>query len=341
MSELEFKTAWRDRLRAAMGARSLTNRDVAPWVDLTETAFGRRLNGKANFTVFEFARLSQWFGLPTTPQALTHPEFRFRPSPRGEGGFSAEAYLGGLDAAFAQHGAVGTDAPPDGTRMRITASDLPIFWFFGEPALAALKLYAFETGNGAYARGPIDLARAVEGRLALLERAAAVATRYHAVDSRELWGRRPLDSFLDSLLDLARARLLSEADAREVTQALRRVAEAICEAATTNRKLAGGRFELYLNPHHKTNAIIGVSGTNGSSLYLTFDNPHFLTSDQPEADAYFEEHFRAAAERAARANGHGAYTGRVFRDELLHDIERAERRLTLEFESHSLAVGGR
>ena len=341
MSEQHFKLAWVRLLKDAMRGRKLRNRDVASWVGLTETAFGRRLNGKANFTLFEAARLSQWFGLPTTPRALAMPEFTFRPSPRGDSGFCTEAYLGGLEAVFAKYDAVGAGAPPPGTRMRVTASDLPIFWFFGEPALAALKLYAFETGNGAYAREPADVSRACETQSALIERAADVAERYKAVDSRELWGHDPLSSFLDYLFNLARGRLISRGDTKLAIEALYRLAGMICEASIENQKSTGGSFELYLNSSHRTNTIIGVSGVAGNSLYLTFDNPHFLASDQPAADAYFEKHFRSAAQRAARVTGHGTFTARILRDELIRDIECAERRLTLEFESHSLAFGGR
>lgn len=338
MTESEFDARWRQRLLAAITAASLKHVSVATWLGLGSSGFSKRLRGEVQFTIYEFVRLSQRFSLPMTPQAFSRPSFAFSPSTTNELPFDPHLYLDRLHSAFVHFlGSGSPQLPPQDTGIRISSSDLPIFWFLQEPTLAALKLYTFEADHGALGAAAFDLADALTSRTELLERATGIAKLYCGIDSREVWGGRPLDSFLNVVLHLAQTRLLSFPDASAVLESLRRIVQAVCSAAAVNHKAHGGGFLLHVNAHHATNSLIGVHSPYGRALYLTFDNPHFLTSTQPAAHTYFEQHFENLVRRATPANGHGAYTARMFYDSLTGHIDTAARRLALTFEAHALA----
>ena len=324
---------WRLELIAATDAAEEQGAETADWLGISKSAYYRRRRGEMPFTAYEFVRLSQRFGLDMTPPADRVPRFGFDVPLEADAAFDEARYLRQLEGTaqlFDGHAGVGILA---------SATDIPVFYLFAEPDLAALKRYLFGLAIDARGARPFNLARAHRDHAEFIVRAAQVARAYRSADREEAWGPSPLRSLTYQVLLLVESAAVSIEDARSLFGGMRRVVDRLEAELSTATEPAGaatpprgsahvGALRLWQNRLHATSSIIAVRSPSIERLYVTFDNPNFFASDDPRAAEYFRAHFGVLRKRSLRIAGHGAQSPARYCAELRAYIdtglERAE-----------------
>lgn len=325
----DFLGTWIAHLRRAARQRGLGPRDVARLIYVSESSYHKRCRGTVQFSAAEFATLSEHFDLPTRPSELRGERLAFAVPPRRDNSFCASAYLNGLTdfaAAASSHRDV---------RATISSTDIPVFRLFAEPALAALKLYVFDTAHAARLGRRFDLA-AERSRWAEHDRALDVIARsYAATPTCEVWGGRPLEGLLHQIASLVRARALGSDDLAELVAAIRRVVAQVGAEASAGRKLGGGDFDLYVNRLHATSTTVTATVGDRALTFLTVDNPHFVHSDRRATHDFFASIFERVRGRSTAVEAGGGYAARLFTEDLEGRIGRLEEAMGHQLRAHS------
>ena len=347
-AELLDERAYQRRLADAV-AQALAGHESAPQaladlLGISRAVAYKRLRSETHFTAREVAILREAFDLVVSPydggaagEALL---FRTRERRRGLA-FDADAYLGLLAEGQARLADLPAGHKPT---IRAASSDLPIFYYFTEPALAALKLYGFSVAahRGRERLPAFGAFRDAHARHA--ERAAAYAEAYLAIPAVEVWSRSPIEHTLRQIVRFAELGLVEEeADLAELFAALRRVLGRLGDALERGRHTGGGSLAVLCNELHYTNSIILVAAEGGEAgapprgtLYVTFDNPHFLVSEQAEAVAFFARHFARLVAMSEPVTRLGQISARRYVGQQLTRIDAAERRARLVLEARGV-----
>ena len=332
--ERAFMEWWRLELIAATDAAGEQGAETAEWLGISKSAYYRRRRGGMPFTAYEFVRLSQRFGLDMTPPADRVPRFGFDVPLEADAAFDEARYLRQLEGTarlFDGHA---------GIEILASATDIPIFYLFAEPDLAALKRYLFGLAIDARGARPFALARAHRDHAAFVVRAAQVARVYRSADREEAWGPSPLRSLIYQVLLLAESAAVSPEDAEALFAAMQRVVdrlEAELAAAPApagrarNAAPKAGALRLWQNRLHATSSIIAVRSASLERLYVTFDNPNFFASDDARAAEYFRAHFAALRKRSLRIAGHGALSPARYCAELRAYVAKGRERVAQVF----------
>ena len=297
ISEREFMDRWRLELIAASDAAGEAGADTAEWLGLSKSAYYRRRRGEMPFTAYEFVLLSRRYGLDMHPAHTETPRFGFDAPLEADSSFSEKRYLSQLEGTAQLYG--------DGSEASalVSSTDIPIFYLFGEPDLAALKRYLFSLAIDAKGARKFVLAKARRDYSAFIGRTAAVARAYRNADREEAWGPSPLRSLTYQILLLVESAAIGREDCEALFDAINRVIDRL------ERSISGEddqRLKLWQNRLHATSSIIQLSAHGVDRLYVTFDNPNFFVSADPKAVAYFTAHFEALRKRSLRIAGHGA-----------------------------------
>ena len=325
----DFLPTWVAHLRRAARRRGLGPRDVARLIYVSESSYHKRCRGSVQFSAAEFATLSEHFDLPTRPSELAGERLAFAVPARREGGFCASAYLDGLGAFAA---AVRSRADVSAT---ISATDIPVFRLFAEPALAALKFYVFDTAHAAHLGRRFDLAAERARWRGHAGAIAELAGSYSATATEEVWGARPLEGLLHQIASLVQARALGADDLAEVIAALRRVVARVGREAGDGRKRGGGAFALYVNRLHASSTTVTAAVGDRALTFLTVDNPHFVHSDRPATHDFFAAIFERVRRRSQPVATGGGYAAHLFAEDLERSVARAEEAFDLQLRANS------
>ncbi len=316
IGEHEFMERWRLGLLAASDAQAEQVAETAEWLGISKSAYYRRRRGEMPFSAFEYVALSQRFGLDMAPAET--PQFDFEVPLSADSAFHEKRYLQQLD------GAAAIFPDPGKVEVLVSTTDIPIFYLFAEPDLAAFKRYLFGLAIDASAARKFRLARARQEHAEFVMRASAISKVYLQTNREEAWGPSPLRSVLYQLLLLVESAAVSREDCESILAALARVVDRL-EASTAGHDEGGGKLKLWQNRLHTTSSIICMwSGTTGR-LFVTFDNPNFFHSENPGAVAYFQSHFEALRRRSLRVTGHGVLSPSRYARELRDQIERGRQ----------------
>ncbi len=314
--EKEFRAQWFARFKALEPEVSAP--ELSAFLGISLSNAYKRKRGETGFTTYEMWRLAERYSIPLQPSPDADTiRVSFEADRVPASGFDPERYLARLERPIARFGGSLSDVS-----LTISTTDIPILWLFNEPTLALVKRYAFTYFAATRAPEAFDLATALNEQAAWAERARAIALAHASVASVEIWGHRPLATFLNQIERLAYLHAIRRRDVDAIFAALVRVAEQMFESAATARKAGGGAFALYVNDSHSTCPLILVSSGGQHVLHLTLDHPHVMSSADPEARAYYLDHVERIRRYADHVNGVGrSMNSRVLRTEMLERIE--------------------
>lgn len=126
---------WNTNVRAAAKRLSISPKQLAAQMDLSESTYHRYLSGASPWKLSHYLYLQQRLKLSASRQEDEPDQLRFRDT-SSPGEFDDEAYLGSLTLL-----AAAADQPA--ARLKVATAELPIFYLFTEPVLTQLKLYLF------------------------------------------------------------------------------------------------------------------------------------------------------------------------------------------------------
>lgn len=297
----------------------------------------KRLHSKAFFTARELAIIQAELDLLVSP--LTNqgdPILTFR-APFGDrtGQFSASRYLDLLTNAQDKLGeAYRAGEQP---RVLVASSDMPVFYFFSRPVLAAIKLFSFNLEASELSVSPIQLDTYLETHAEQLARTGQLAQSYLDLEAVEIWSRTPLDNMLRQVLHLVSLGLLTESgDIERVFDELISLLNEVHNAIEVGERASGRPFSLLCNEIHYTNSLILLESEVGSTLYVTFDNPYYLISMQPQAVAYFGRHFKYLRTMSDPISRLGQFSAFRFLQAQTDRVEKARQKAQLIVSNRSL-----
>ena len=316
LGEDAFTEQFRFRLLAASEAHGEQVADTAEWLGISKSAYYRRRRGEMPFTAYEVVALSQRFGIDILEAGT--PQFDFSVPLAADADFDEGRYLGQLEAAAAAF------PDPGAVEVLASATDIPVFYLLAEPDLAALKRYLFGLAIDASQARRFSLAAARREHAEFVHRAARLSRLYADTRREEAWGPSPLRSLLYQVLLLVESAAIREADVTTILDAIERV------VGRLERSLVGAdgdpRLKLWQNRLHATSSIICMRSGPTGRLFVTFDNPNFFHSENPEAVAYFEAHFAALRRRSRPVGGPGGISPARYGEELRAEVARGRER---------------
>lgn len=135
-----------------------------------------------------------------------------------------------------------------GGKIECLAKDIPVFYYFGFPGLAAYKIYFWlKTYLGVdYKDTPFTIDCIPKEYLALAQR---INNKYMMLDSAEVWGEESVISTLRQVeYHFASGSFVSAGDAIAVLESYQQMIDQVHAAASTGRKdKESGEFRLYKN----------------------------------------------------------------------------------------------
>ena len=315
LGERDFMERWRLRLLAASEAHDEQVADTADWLGISKGAYYRRRRGEMAFTAYEFVALSQRFGLAMIPTSDEEPHFGFKVPMSADSAFNENRYLQQLEAAVAAY------PKPVEVKVLVSTTDIPIFYLFAEPDLAAFKRYLFGLAIDASGARRFSLSVARREHAEFVLRCATVSRAYRGTHREEAWGPSPLRSLLYQIMLLVESAAITEADTTKLFESIERVINRL-ELSLGSDQPSEPRMRLWQNRLHATSSIICAEGSGRGQLFITFDNPNFFHSEAPEAVAYFQSHFEALRRRSLRVAGHGRLSPARYTSELRDHVAK-------------------
>ncbi len=326
LGEKEYSEWWRMNLIAASDAEEEIAGDTATWLNISKSAYYRRRRGEIPFSAYEMAALSQRYGLPMFPTTDEAPRFGFEVPMSADTAFNERRYLQQIENAVAAY------PNPEKTQVLVSATDIPVFYVFAEPDLAALKRYLFGLAIDTSGARRFRLAVARKEHAEFIFRSAAVARAYRSTQREEAWGPSPLRSLIYQILLLVESAAISQEDCGLLFDAIDRVVDRL-EASIGADQPNEPRLRLWQNRLHATSSIICVQAGGVGRLFVTFDNPNFFHSEFPEAVGYFQSHFEALRRRSLRVSGHGSLSPTRYTSELRDHVARGRAQAARVFAS--------
>lgn len=322
MNEQAFMENWRHRLIAAADASNENGQETAEFLGISKSAYYRRRRGDMPFSAYEYVLLSRRFGLDMLPNKEAIPRFGFEAPLEADVSFDEVRYLSQLEASSQLF------AKPEEVNVLVSTTDIPVFYLFGEPDLAALKRYLFGLAIDAKGARRFDLATARKNHAAFIGRTAIVSRAYRSTQREEAWGPSPLRSLTYQILLLVESSAIQIEDCRALFAAIARVIDRLEKSMNGDSK-EEGPLKLWQNRLHATSSILQFTGPTANRLFVTFDNPNFFSTEDPKAIAYFCGHFDALRKRSQRIAGHGALSparyAQQLRDYVNLGLKKAER----------------
>lgn len=325
IGEEAYMEHWRFGLLAASERDGENVAATAEWLGISKSAYYRRRRGEMPFTAYEVVALSQRFHLEVVPTDLQ--QFDFEVPLEADADFDEGRYLQQLESAVA--------AFPDvsAVDVLVSATDIPVFYLLAEPDLAALKRYLFGLAIDASKARRFSLAASRKQHAEFVLRTGRLSRTYTSTRREEAWGPTPLRSLLYQVLLLVENAAIREEDCWAVFDAIERVVgrlerDLVTELGAGDEEGGGGQLPLKLwqNRLHATSSIISVRSTGASRLFVTFDNPNFFHSENPEAVAYFSAHFAALRKRSLPVQGAGGIGPGRYGQELRAEVARGRAR---------------
>ncbi len=299
LNEHAFMEDWRLRLIAAADASNENGQETAEFLGISKSAYYRRRRGDMPFSAYEYVMLSRRFGLDMLPNKEAIPRFGFEAPMEADATFNETRYLSQLEASKQLF------VKPDEVSVLVSTTDIPVFYLFGEPDLAALKRYLFGLAIDAKGARRFDLATARKKYSAFIGRTAIVSRAYRSTQREEAWGPSPLRSLTYQILLLVESSAIQREDCEALFAAIVRVIDRL-EKSLTLENTEEGPLKLWQNRLHATSSILQFTGPQANRLFVTFDNPNFFSTEDPKAISYFSGHFEALRKRSQRIAGHGA-----------------------------------
>jgi len=322
VNEQAFMEDWRLRLIEAADACNENGQETAEFLGISKSAYYRRRRGDMPFSAYEYVLLSRRFGLDMLPNKEAIPRFGFEAPMEADATFDETRYLSQLEASSQLF------TSPMDTSVLVSTTDIPIFYLFGEPDLAALKRYLFGLAIDAKGARRFELDAARKTHAKFIHKTASVARAYEKTQREEAWGPSPLRSLTYQILLLVESSAIQLEDCRALFEAIKRVIDRL-EKSLNGRSEQEGSLKLWQNRLHATSSILQFTGPSANRLFVTFDNPNFFSSEDPKAIAYFSGHFEALRKRSQRIAGHGALSPARYaaqlRDYVSLGFKKAER----------------
>ena len=283
---------------------------------ITQSSAYKRIRGDIPFSLHEVIELCYKYKLSLDAILSPFPN-KFESSFSGiQARSSAREYLDLLESE------VTTAARTKGTKAWYVTNGLPDLYLFYFEGLTLFQYYTWEKmvwGNADWEDKKFSLD--MPDKTALLQQAKRIAHTFNQVDLQEIWNENILDSFFRQFLYVVESRLFeSNTDMRMVFEqmwALIDHLQSICVAGkrfvpgeSAGKRAAPSRH--YYNETMQNSIFILKKGQAREELYIVFDRPNYIKSDDPHLIAHSRSVLEKLRRRSLPLNGENEKTLNVF-----------------------------
>ena len=308
MDSIAFPSAsatWLQSLTDTLRNTHVSRQELANILGISTRNLHRRLSGQTPFTLKEYYQLSQRFQL-----APLGAENQLRLTITGDAThsptFDVDAYLDRLQGA-----AAALTLP--NLELRVTTTDLPVFYLLADPDLCHLKLLSFVTRQQS---GTLNLTEAQ------LSSCAALSAHYRGLTRTEIWGPAPLRSFFHQIERLVDERAVTADVVERGLVAIKQLASDLYHNLNDQEE----PLRLRVNPEHATaTTYCLLAGGHPVTAWLAYHNPDFLQSADTGANTFFLKHFEARWTESQDVSDTSRARQRFFTDLQTGIARRSER----------------
>ncbi|MBK9271715.1 MAG: hypothetical protein IPM48_08945 [Saprospiraceae bacterium] len=211
--------------------------------------------------------------------------------------------------------------------------ELPIFYYFLKPRLSCFKLYV-------YAKSIWKLESVVNEEFSTklideeaLQKLELLWDKYSRLKSFEYWSTKVFDTTLQQIFYYFESGELNTADAIDLLNDLDELIillKQMTNANTKNKDLTNN-FKLYENKILNTGNHILVRMEDRSLIYLSFDYPNFIYSDDAEFIRYSENWYNKIEETSYLLGKGSGHQTSMFFNYLHKKVEQLSMRIKSRF----------
>ena len=303
---------------------------VMKLLGLSQNQTYRRINGQTALSFEDTAILANHFQISLDDLLLDNNDvIGFQFSPIGQPSFSYEMYLKQLDQELKQVQQL------SGGKLLYATNEFPIFYTFLSPQLVQFKLYMWERTfweKTAHSNKLFNLELLEEETLQLAE---DVRSRYHSLDTEEFWSIRLTDNTLHQINYAMESGLFeNQQDILILCEQLKKMLTQVELMAKNGRKILSQQqkgykfpeFKLYLNDL-PTNILLLASSIERSFLYVAFDNPNFIKTDNQKLCHYTHLWFDKLRKKSLLLSSSAERTRKRFFMDLKKKVTQLEDRV--------------
>ncbi|MCF8238782.1 MAG: hypothetical protein K9I85_11540 [Saprospiraceae bacterium] len=290
-------------------------------LDISLPAAYNRLNGKSRLTLDEVVLLSQFFQISIDRSVSQYSdEVRLKFQPINGHQPLIRDYLHHLYNDLTKLTTL------EGIQIRYASSEIPIFYYFHFPMLAAFKLYLWgrtiwndpSVENQAFSIkdwGGIS-------RLDTEQIMHSILSQYTRIPSIELWHTHLIDNTINQILYFSDQGLIEDEETKtSLLSSVEALLDLLESFARKGKKWVPGlpekAWSSILTIHHNetthTNNTVLITSPEFAALYFSFDNPNFMQTADQRLTEYTQEWFEKLIRRSPMVSTHGnTYRVRLF-----------------------------
>lgn len=215
-------------------------------------------------------------------------------------------------------------------KLYYATRELPIFYYFLNDTLAAFKLFVFgrtvwnisRMADACYSKDLFDPE--------IFQLTKNIWNHYAQYNSEEYWNNNVMDNTIQQLLYYFDCGVITTCDAISIIEALKEVTSRCKKMAITNSKnllYNQNNYKLYNNKIMHTSNHVRVSSDDFNVLYLTYDSPNFIISENSALLHYTDQWYNSIQENSyylGKGSGHHALD---FFNSIIEKITAVEKRI--------------
>lgn len=213
-------------------------------------------------------------------------------------------------------------------KIYYASRELPVFYYFLDQRLAAFKMYIF-------ARNIWKLPGFVDQKYTaecfsdyLYHRMFCIWQKYASLNSYEYWNSNILDNTLQQILFYNECGELDSKNANRILDGMENVLLQIKSmAANSSKNDLSENFYLFENKILHTSNHVLVKSKEKNIIYITFDNPNFIYTDNGNFIEYSENWYSTIKEISYALGAGSGHNTLSFFNYLISKIDVARKRI--------------
>ena len=220
-------------------------------------------------------------------------------------------------------------------KIYYASRELPVFYYFLDQRLANFKMYIF-------ARNIWKLPKFIDQKYSpdcfsehLYQRMHCIWQKYASLNSYEYWNSNILDNTLQQILFYSECGELDSLNANSILDGMENVLQQIrIMAVNCSKKDLSDNFYLFENKILNTSNHVLVKSKEKNIIYITFDNPNFIYTDNQNFIEYSENWYSTIREISYALGAGSGHNTLSFFNYLVSKIDMVRKRISYNGNTH-------
>lgn len=319
VDSLKFQEKFLETVRERLPDKRKVSSYLMTRFGLSPSAAHRRISGEIHFPLHELLELSMDFNISLDEILSDQPNagIQFNQAPRISSLHNLKLHLEQVLSQIEMLRKV-SDAV-----LYYAARDLPLFFYFRYPNLAAFKVNVWLNGQSDQQRH-IDLSVVPES---ILKLGKQLSLSYNELSTVELWSHHSLSNVFDQVAYFYRAGYLPQKDALDILVDVGRIIDDREKSAQHKSKQGEYRAELYVCDYilMANGALAKVGSTQ--MAWIAYSGVDLIRTNSPRFCTDYEEAFKWHIQLGVGISGSATDRRLQFFDELRQQLESTKSKI--------------